>query len=153
MKKTTILLVVVSLVAIFFCRLCVREITEHHTEMEQRCQRYAEQAAGALVTYEEFKDINDENHISQYWHSVSIFYAFIDTLYSLSDDGDWNELLYKDCDVLYDHMLLAPEEVFAHMDDVLAAVELLSEDYTSPEARRAMNHLAYNMQYDTWETE
>ena len=50
-------------------------------------------------------------------------------------------------------MLLAPEEVLSHMDEVLAAMELLGEDYTSPEARRAMNQLAYNMQYDTWETE
>lgn len=153
MKKSTILLVVVSLVAVFFCHLWVREITKHHADMEQRCQYYAEQAAGYLATYEEFKDINDENYIGQYWGSVARFYAFIDTLYWISDDGEWNRVLYEDCDVLYDHMLLAPEEVFAHMDDVLAAMELIGEDYTSPEARRAMNRLAYNMRYDSWETE
>ena len=153
MKRTTILLVIVSLLAVFFCCSWVRSITEHHTEMERRCQRYAEQAAGHLAEYEEFKDINDEKHIGQYWGSVSIFYAFMDTLQFLPDNGGWNEVLYKDCDVLYDHMLLAPEEVFAHMEDVLAALELLGEDYTSYEARRAMNRVAYNMQYDTWETE
>ena len=153
MKKMSILLVVVSLVAVIFCCLWVRAITGYHAETEQRCQRYAEDAAGHLAVYEELKDINDENFIGQYWGSVSRFYAFMDTLYSLADDGSWNEALYKECDVLYDHMLLAPEKVFAHMDEVLAVMELLGEDYTSFEARRAMNQLAYNLQYDTWETE
>ena len=153
MKKTTILLVVVSFIAVFFCHLWVRAIIGHHTEMEQRCQYYAEQAAGGLSGYEKFKDINGESHIGQYWSSVANFYAFKDTLYSLADDGSWNEALYKECDVLYDHMLLAPEKVFAHMDDVLAALELLGKDYTSPDAGRAMNQLAYNLQYNTWKTE
>ena len=153
MKKTTILLVVVSLVAVFFCQLWARAITGYHAEMEQRCQRYAEDAARYLAVYEEFKDINGESEISQYWGSVARFYAFKDTLYSLPDNGGWYEALYKDCDVLYDHMVLAPEEVFAHMDEVLAALELLGKDYTSSDARRAMNQLAYNMQYDSWETE
>ena len=152
MKKMPILLIVVSLVAVFFCCLWVRAITGYHAEMEQRCQYYAEQTAGGLSEYEKFKDINDESHIGQYWGSVAKFYAFKDTLYSLADNGSWNEALYNDCNVLYDHMLFAPEEVFAHMDEVLAAMELLGKDYTSPEARRAMNQLAYSMQYDTWET-
>ena len=87
MKKTTVPLVAVSLLAIFFCHLWVREITEHQAEMERRCQRYAEDAAGHLVEYEAFKDRNDESHIGQYWGSVGIFYAFMDTLYSLPDNG------------------------------------------------------------------
>ena len=148
MKKTTILFTAVSLAAVFFCCLWLQEVSGHRAEMEQRCQRYAEQAAGHLAEYEAFKDINDERHIGQYWGSVSIFYAFMDTLQSLPDKGGWNEALYKDCNVLYDHMLLAPEEVFAHMEDVLAALKLLGKDYTSPDARRAMNQLAYHLQYD-----
>ena len=87
MKKMSILLVVVSLVAVFFCCLWVRAITGYHAETEQRCQRYAEDAAGHLAVYEERKDINDENFIGQYWGSVSRYYAFMDTLYSLSDSG------------------------------------------------------------------
>ena len=153
MKKLSILLVIVSLIAICFCCLWVRAITGYHEDMKQRCQRYAEDSAGWLSEYEEVKDINDENFTGQYWGSVSRFYAFMDTLYSLSDSGSWNEALYKDCDVLYDHMVLAPEEVLSHMDEVLAAIELLGKDYTSPEARQAMNQLAYSLQYDTWEAE
>lgn len=148
MKKTTILLAAVSLIAVFFCGLWVRAITGYHAEMAQRCQYYAEQAAGGLSEYEKFKDINSESYIGQYWGSVASFYAFKDTLYSLADDGGWNEALYKDCNVLYDHMLLAPEEVFTHMDEVLAAMELLGKDFTAPEARQAISQLAYNLQYD-----
>ena len=152
MKKMSILLVMVSLVAVLFCCLWVRTITGYHTEIEQRCQYYAEQAAEGLSSYEKFKDINDESYIGQYWNSVANFYAFKDTLYSLIDTGGWNEALYNDCDILYDHMLLAPEEVFTHMDEVLAAMKALGKDYISPDARRAMNQLAYNLQYDAWET-
>ena len=47
-------------------------------------------------------------------------------------------------------MRLAPDEVLAHMDDVLAAMELVGEDFTSPEARRALSELSYNLQY-VWE--
>ena len=153
MKRTTLLLVIVSFIAVLFCGLWVRTVTGYHAEMEQRCQYYAEQAAGGLSSYEKFKGINDESYIGQYWSSVANFYAFKDTLYSLADNGGWNEALYNDCNVLYDHMLLAPEKVFAHMDDVLAALELLGKDYTSPDAGRAMNQLAYNLQHNTWKTE
>jgi len=147
MKILTVLLVIVSLLAVLFCHLWVKAVTGFYEEMEQQCQRYAEDAAGHLAVYEEFKDINGESEIGQYWGSVSIFYAFKDTLYSLPDNGGWNRALYKDCDVLYDHMLLAPEKVFARMDEVLAAMKLLGEDYASIEARQAMNQLAYNLQY------
>ena len=153
MKKSTVLIVAISLIAVLFCSLWVQAITGYRADMEQRCQYYAEQAAGGLSSYEKLKGVNDESYIGQYWGSVANFYAFKDTLYSLADSGSWNEALYKDCDVLYDHMLLAPEEVFAHMDEVLAALELLGKDYTSLDARRAMNQLAYNLQYDAWESE
>ena len=146
MKKVVALLAVTTLL---FLGLWLHEITDD-SEAVELCQRYAEQAAGHLSGYEKFKDINDESFIGQYWGSVSIFYAFKETLYSLPDNGGWNEAMYKDCEVVYDHMLLAPDEVLAHMDDVLAAMELVGEDFTSPEARRALSELSYNLQY-VWE--
>ena len=146
MKK---IIAILSVTTILFFGLWVYEITDD-SEAVELCQRYAEQAAGHLSGYEKFKDINDENFVGQYWGSVSIFYAFKETLYSLPDNGGWNEAMYKDCEVVYDHMLLAPDEVLAHMDDVLASMELVGEDFTSPEARRALSELSYNLQY-LWE--
>lgn len=151
MKNTTkLMLVVLSVTTVLFCWLWIREIADHHSEMEELCQSYAEQAVGHLAEYEKFKDINDESHIGQYWGSVSIFYAFKETLYLLPDDGGWNEARYKICDVLYDHMILAPDEVLLHLDEVLAAMEPIGEDFTSPRAWDTLNEVSYNLQY-VWE--
>jgi len=100
-----------------------------------------------LANYAEFKDINGESYIGQYWGSVSIFYAFKETLYLLPDDGGWNEARYKICDVLYDHMLLAPDEVISHLDEVLAALEPIGEDFTRHSAWGGLTELTYNLQY------
>ena len=147
MKKAVIILAITTI--FFFCQW-IGAIKEHYDRMEELCQRYAEDAAGHLANYVEFKDINDESYIGQYWGSVAVFYAFMDTLYMLPDSGGWNRAMYNNCDVLYDHMLLAPDEVLAHLDEVLAALELVGEDFTDFEARRAMNELSYNLQY-VWE--
>lgn len=146
MKK---IIAILSVTTILFFGLWVYEITDY-SEKEELCQRYAEQAMGHLLEYEKFKDINNENYIGQYWGSVSIFYAFKETLYSLPDDGDWNEAMYKNCEVVYDHMLLAPDEILCHMDEVLVAMEPVGKDFDSPEAWAALNELSYNLQY-VWE--
>ena len=147
MKKAVIILAITTV--FFFCQW-IGAIKEHYDRMEERCRCYAEDAAGHMANYVEFRDINDDSYIGQYWGSVAIFYAFMDTLLSLPDNGGWNKLMYDRCSVLYDHMLLAPDEVLAHLDEVLAAMELVGEDFTAPEARRAMNDLSYNLQY-VWE--
>ena len=44
-------------------------------------------------------------------------------------------------------MTLAPDRVLAHLDEALAALELARKDYDSPETRRALNQLSYDLQY------
>ncbi len=150
MRKTTMLLIVISLMAILFCGLWLHE-TADQSDMEQLCQYYAAGAAGTLQEYEQIKEDYGQDHMSTYWYGASRFYAFMDTLQFLPDPGGWNEALYKSCQIVYDHMLHAPDEVLEHMDEVLAAMELIGEDYTSSEARRALSQLSYNMQCDVWE--
>ena len=151
MKKAIKLMVVIlSVTTILFCWLWIRAVTGHYSEMEEICQRYAEQSVGSLADYADLKDINDENYIAQYWGSVARFYAFKESLYSLPDDGGWNEARYKTCDILYDHMLFAPNEVLSHLDEVLAALEPIGEDFTSHAAWGALSELTYNLQY-VWE--
>ena len=58
--------------------------------------------------------------------------------------------MYKNCDVVYDYMLLAPEEILEHLNEAVAAFKLVGEDYDSFEARSAMSELSYNLQY-VWE--
>jgi len=153
MKKTTVLtvlLVIAAFLAVCFCSLWLRELTDY-SDMEELCQYYASGAAGTLEEYAHMKEEFGQDHMSTYWYGVSRFYAFMDTLRVLPDPGGWNEAMYKACKVLYDHMLLDPDQVLAHMDEVLAVLELLGEDYTSPDARRALAQLSECMQYDLWE--
>lgn len=142
MKKAAI--IILSATTIFFLVMWLQTMTKYVEEEYVLCQRYAEDAAGSLSNY---KDIIEDG---QYRHSVAVFYAFIDTLYMLPDDGGWNKAMYDHCKVRYDHMVLAPDEVLAHLDEVLATLELVGEDFTSSEARSAMSELSYNLQY-VWE--
>ena len=147
MKKV---IAVLAVTTILFFGLWIRAVTDHYTKMEELCQSYAEQAVGHLAEYEKFKDINGESHIGQYWGSVSIFYTFKETLYLLPDNGGWNEARYKICDVVYDHMIFAPDEVISHLDEVLAALEPIGEDFTRHSAWGGLSELSYNLQY-VWE--
>jgi len=146
MKK---IIAILSVTTILFLSLWLFEITDY-SEKTELCQRYAEETVGHLSEYGKFKDINDETYIGQYWGSVAIFYAFKETLYTLPDNGGWNEAMYKECEVIYDHMLLAPDEVIRHLDEVLIAMEPMGEDFDSFEARSALAKLSYNLQY-VWE--
>lgn len=146
MKK---IIAILAATTILFFGLWVHEITDQ-SDTEQLCQYYAAGATGSLQNFEQSKELNEEPLIGNYWGGVSQFYAFMDTLHALPDDGGWNESAYNHCSVIYEHMILAPDEVLAHMDEVLAAMELVGEDFTSSEARRALSQLSYNFQY-VWE--
>lgn len=151
MKKGIICAVVLLSVTtiLFFC-LWLNTINQYAAERTKLCQRYAKDAAGSLEEYNEFKDINGKSYIGQYWGSVAVFYAFKDTLYSMPENGGRTEAKYKICDVIYSHMLLALDEVLSHLDEVLAALKLVGEDFDSLEAWRAMNEVSYSLQY-VWE--
>ena len=142
MKK---IIAILAATTILFFGLWVHEIT-NQSDAEQLCQHYASGAAGSLQSFEMSKELNEEPLMGNYWAGVSQFYAFMDTLHALPDDGGRNEATYNNCSVIYDHMILAPDEVLAHMDEVLAAMELVGEDFTSSEARQALSQLSYNFQ-------
>lgn len=150
-KGMKVLVAVLAVTTIVFCNLWIRAVTGHYSEMEETCQRYAEQAVGSLADYADLKDINDESYIAQYWGAVARFYAFKESLYSLpDDDGGRNEARYKICDGVYDFMLMAPEKVLSNLDEVLVLMEPVGEDFDNPTAWDALNELSYNLQY-VWE--
>ena len=153
MRKITVLLVIVSLLAVLFCSLWIHESKARLNDMEQLCQYHASGAAGTLQEFDWAQEQFGEQRMSTYWYAVSRFYAFKETLLCLPDSGGWNELLYNNCHLIYDLMLHEPEKVLEHLDELLAALELLSEDYDSSAARQAMNQLSYNMQYDVRDEE
>lgn len=138
---------ILAVTTILFFSLWIDAVKAFYEDKVENCQRHAADAAAYLKGYANFKDVNGDDYIGQYWDAVARFYAFMDVLFVLSDDGSWNEDMYKDCQVIYDAMLLAPDRVLAHLNETLAALELVGKDYDSPEARRELNQLSYNLQY------
>lgn len=144
MKK--IIAILCATTTLFFS-LWMYEITDL-SEREQLCQRYASQAAASFQNFEQSKQYNDEPLMGNYWAGVSEFYAFMDSLYILAeDDGNWNDSAYQNCKVIYEHMILAPDEVLDHMDALLDAMNTLDRDYSSSESWDALSELSYNFQY------
>ena len=138
---------ILAVTTILFFHLWIDAVETFYEDKVENCQRHAEDAAAHLKGYASFKDVNGGDFIGQYWDAVARFYAFMDVLFVLPDDGGWNTAMYKDCQVIYDAMLLAPDRVLTHLDETLAALELAGKDYDSPETRRALNQLSYNLQY------
>ena len=147
MKIKNVLLVVVSFAAIAFFSLWINEGKARYDDMDKLCQYYASGAAGTLQEFVWGKEELNEERMDTYWYGVSRFYAFMDTLQFMPDSGGWNSAQYKNCSAIYDHMLHKPDEVLAHMDELIAALEFLDEDYDSPDSRRALSELSYNFQY------
>ena len=132
-------------VALLFCGLWLYEKYDRSDE-ETRCQAYAAAASESFRAFSASEALDGEPLMGNYRHGVSQFYAFMDSLRLLP--GDWKtEEVYEDCLVVYDHLILDPEEVQEHLDEFLTVMELLGRDYTGDEARQKLNDLSYHFQY------
>jgi len=112
--------------------------------MEELCREQAESAAGAFQSYEEFREINQNE--GEYWGAVSRFYTFKEMVLTLYGDA-WKESIYPYADGIYDFMIFRPELIQSHLEEVVDALEIVGEDWTAPEARRALSQLSYDLQY------
>ena len=112
--------------------------------MEELCQKEAESAAEAFQNYQQFREINRNE--GEYWGAVSRFYAFKEMVLTLYGNR-WKDSIYPDADGIYDFMIFRPELVQEHLEEVVAALEIVGEDWTAPEARRALSQLSYDLQY------
>lgn len=112
--------------------------------MEALCQEQAESAAEAFQNYQQFREINQNE--GEYWGAVSRFYAFKEMVLPLYGDA-WKESIYPDADGVYSFMIFRPELIQAHLEEVVDALEIVGEDWSAPEARRALSQLSYDLQY------
>ena len=96
-----IIAAIFAVTTILFFRLWIDAVETFYVDKVENCQRHAEDAAAHLKGYANFKDVNGDFYIGQYWCAVSSFYAFMDALHFLPDDGGWNTAAYKDCQVIY----------------------------------------------------
>lgn len=142
MKKIVVLL---TAVAMLFCGLWVYEMFDK-SDTKKLCQHYAIHAHAAFEQHEMLKEQNKDSSapLANYWLGVSRFYAFSETLQSLVG---YEDSFYKDCHSLHNHMLLIPEEVLSHMNELLAAMDILSENYADREGQKIISDLNYLFQY------
>ena len=143
MKKWVILFVCTTLL---FAGLWLYESADPFDtqRMEALCQEQAENAAEAFQNYEKFREINRNE--GEYWGAVSRFYTFKELVLPLYGDR-WKESIYPDADGIYDFMIFRPELIQEHLGEVVDALEIVGEDWTAPEARRALSQLSYDLQY------
>ena len=91
--------------------------------MEQLCQINASQA---LVDFRQYKEMGAEG---DYWYGVSNYKAFMNTWLALAGHSSAE---YLWCNSVYGSMVLSPETVQAHIDELLIAMEIIGVDYTDP---------------------
>lgn len=122
-RATAILFIAVVVLAMAFFFLWQRE-QPRPKEMEQLCQN---SAAAAL---EAFKGYASSGDAYRYWDGVAEFRCFMKAYLYLHDGHSDPDYLY--CNELYGQMTLYPEGVMANVEDLITALEYLSQDYTDP---------------------
>ena len=121
-KRFTAAIAVLTILAVLFCGLWLSEKNDL-SEMEYLCQSNATQALTDFVRY---KETGSEGN---YWYGVSNYKAFMNTWLAI-EGGSSAEYIW--CNSVYGYMVLSPEEVQAHIDELLIAMEIIGTDYTNP---------------------
>lgn len=121
-KRFVIVIVALVILALAFCGLWLYE-KNNRSEMELLCQSNASQA---LSDFRQHKELGNEG---DYWYGVSNYKAFMNTW--LAIEG-YSSAEYSWCNSVYGSMVLSPEKVQAHIDELLTAMEIIGEDYTDP---------------------
>ena len=136
-KRYTALVTVFALLAAVFCGLWLFE-KNNLSEMEQLCQINASQA---LVDFRQYKETRSEG---DYWYGVSNYKAFMNTWLAL---GGHSSAEYLWCNSVYGSMVLSPETVQTHIDELLIAMEIIGKDYADPNGYLRMSELNNLLQH------
>lgn len=122
MKKNIfmILLIVLALAAVTFCVLW-QDALHDKSDLEA----FAQAAANEAYTY--FLDFQEKGYNSDYWGGVAAFHAF-QGAYRLLTEGTAQSENLVFCNEVYGSLLLSPEQAKAHISDVIAVMEILSEN-------------------------
>ena len=130
-KRFTAVVVVVALLAAAFCGLWIYEKNDQ-SEMIQLCQSNAVQA---LSDFKSYKETGAE---ADYWQGVSNFKSFMNSWLAIEGHSSAE---YTWCNSVYGSMVISPEKVQANIDELLAAMELIGEDYTDPNGHLRISEL------------
>ncbi len=131
MKKATALILVLALTSAAFCGLWLRE-KNNRPELVELAQYSAGEALRSFENYALTGSSGD------YHHGVANFRSFLNAWLTLSEETPPDYIWFSS---VYDFMLLHPEQVQAHTEELLAAMRLLGEDFTDPNAALRMSEL------------
>lgn len=121
-KRFTAVIAALTMLAVVFCGLWLSERNDL-SEMEYLCQSNAMQA---LSDFKQYKETGSEGN---YWYGVSNYKSFMNTWLAMEGGGSAE---YSWCNSVYGYMVLSPEAVQAHIDELLTAMEIIGTDYTNP---------------------
>lgn len=121
-KRFAAAIVALAILAVAFGGLWLFEKNDH-SEMEMLCQTNASQA---LSDFKQYKTTGAEG---DYWYGVSNYKAFMNTWLAIEGQSSAE---YSWCNSVYGSMVLMPEKVQVHIDELLAAMEIIGDDYTDP---------------------
>lgn len=131
MKKNRVAIISAFLL-IVICVLLWQFRTSDNDKLEAMCKSSANTALARFKEYE----IHQEE--SDYIAGVAEFRTYMTAYLSLQEESNAD---YIWCNILYGDMILDPENVKAHISELVAALEYLAEDYDDPNGFNFINML------------
>lgn len=125
-----------ALAAVVFCVLWQR--AAHDTaQLEALAQSSAQEA------YTRFSDYQKNGHDSDYWGGVAAFHSFQSAYALLAEDAAANRTF---CSEVYGSLLIFPDRSKAHMPEIVAVMQALSDNIRSETAYLRMAELGSALQ-------
>ncbi len=131
MKKTTALILALTVAAAVFCGLWLSEKNDR-SELETLAQF---SAAEALRCFEDYAAGGSEG---SYRDGTAKFRAFLHAWLALSEETPAEYTWFNS---VYGFMILHPEQVQLYTEELLAAMRLLGADFTDPNAALRISEL------------
>lgn len=142
MKKKIpyVISVVFALIAVVFTGLWVHEKNEKVEWMELLCENSVQQSYEHFTAYE--KGEADED----YWYGVAEYNSFVKAYILLCDDEQQSNRI--ELNRAYGNMVLKTGKVQENMEQLLAALKLLTEDIHDPNAIIRLNEFNNVIEHD-----
>ena len=139
MKKISIILI--ALLLALSCTFGVLYAIEKNdqSELEQLCHNAAYES---LKSFEQFRESGED---FDYISAVAEFNAYLKSYYILTENksGDYAAL-----NSVYGYMILNPDKTKTCVDDIIGALEYLSEDYDDMNGINLMYNVRNQLKYN-----
>ncbi len=139
-KFPYIMVVVFALIAAVFAGLWVHEKSEKTELMELMCENSINQSYKYFTTYQ--KEESDDD----YWYGVAEYNSFAKAYILLCDDEQQSNRI--ELNRAYGNMVLKTGKVQENMEQLLAALKLLTEDIHDPNAIIRLNEFNNVIEHD-----